>query len=87
MISSLVILAALRSRVDTLLNLIEGRQFMAHANSILDTEGVSNDVAKIRLDQEKKKKLIDRLDEYYEDPELAKGRFFLSAANISEGYF
>lgn len=47
---------------------------MAHANSILDTEGIADKVSKIDLEeQEKKKKLIDRLDEYYEDPDLVKG--------------
>lgn len=66
--------ANLRSKVDGLLSSIEGRQFMAHANSILDTEGIADKVSKIDLEeQEKKKKLIDRLDEYYEDPDLVKG--------------
>jgi len=51
---------------------IEGRQFMAHANSILETETVTDQVATMGI--AKKKPLIDRLDQYYEDPDLVKGK-------------
>jgi len=64
-----------RGEVPQLLELIESRQFMAHANSILEGESAE-------ANEERKKKkakdlskvhLLDRLDEYYEDPELVKG--------------
>ena len=61
--------------MDSLLSSIEGRQFMAHANSILDTEDVTERVAKVKLDDGGDKKiLLERLDEYVEDEGLAKGK-------------
>merc|ERR1712112_571058 len=42
---------------------IEGRQFVAHANSILEM-----------TDTKEAGPLISRLDHYYEDPGLAKGK-------------
>ncbi len=55
---------------------IEGRQFMAHANSILDTERGKETGGKGKKDitgKEDAKALVDRLDVYYEDPKLVKG--------------
>lgn len=63
---------AFKSKIDDLLASIESKQFMAHANSILDNEGITEGVAKICID--KTSPLIDRLDDYYEDPDLVKGK-------------
>jgi len=53
---------------------IEGRQFVAHANSILETEATTEQMAGMDLSSSTAGPLIDRLDQYYEDPELIKGK-------------
>ena len=64
---------------------------MAHANSILDSDGVRSD-----LDANKAnaaladKALVDRLDAYYEDPELVKGtigHITLRSTKSLSGYY
>ena len=73
-------LASLRKEVSELLEAVEGRQFMAHANSILESEAAKaqgRDVAKDEKEEAKensKKPLIERLDIYYEDPNLINGK-------------
>lgn len=64
--------ADMKTQLAELERSIEGRQFVAHANSILETETVTDQVA--TLDLGKKKPLVDRLDQYYEDPDLVKGK-------------
>lgn len=64
--------AQMHTQLAELERAIEGKQFMAHANSILETETVTDKVA--TLDLGKKKPLIDRLDQYYEDPDIVKGK-------------
>ena len=53
---------------------------MAHANSILDSEGAgAANAGGAKADADlADKALIDRLDEYYEDPELVKGMLITS---------
>jgi signal recognition particle subunit SRP68 len=64
---------------------IEGRQFVAHANSILETEATTDKVAPpplpslpqmagLELAGAAPGPLVSRLDSYYEDPDLAKGK-------------
>lgn len=53
---------------------IEGRQFVAHANSILETEATTDQMAGLELNSATVGPLIDRLDQYYEDPDLVKGK-------------
>lgn len=53
---------------------IEGRQFVAHANSILETEATTEKMAGLELTGPEAGPLISRLDQYYEDPDLAKGK-------------
>jgi len=53
---------------------IEGRQFVAHANSILETEMATDKMAGLELTTAKTVPLVDRLDQYYEDPDLVKGK-------------
>lgn len=59
-----------------LMKLIESKQFMAHANSILESEGGSpSDTKANKVDPTKASiPLIDRLDVYYEDPDLTSGK-------------
>jgi len=66
----------MREEMQALMQLIESKQFMAHANSILEAEGTSSDTNdKTRVDPRKAAiPLIDRMDDYYEDPELTKGK-------------
>lgn len=64
--------SSLRSEVDQLVAAIESRQFMAHANSILDSEEVAKDAS--QGDPENLSALVDRLDTYCEDPQLLKGK-------------
>jgi len=52
--------------------LIEENQFVAHANSILETEQVTDKMSEMTIDN--KVPLVDRLEQYYEDPELVKGK-------------
>ena len=74
------ILASLRNEVIELLEAVEGRQFMAHANSILESEAAKaqgQDISKNEKDdfnEISRKPLIDRLDTYYEDPNLTNGK-------------
>eukprot|EP00095_Tigriopus_kingsejongensis_P001968 maker-scaffold886_size84816-snap-gene-0.28 protein:Tk01968 transcript:maker-scaffold886_size84816-snap-gene-0.28-mRNA-1 annotation:"signal recognition particle 68 kda protein" len=63
--------SSLRSEAVLLVQAIESRQFMAHAKSILEAEGVSDDTGKTQLPE--KSPLFERLDTYVEDPELLKG--------------
>ena len=66
----------LRGDASKLVESVESKQFMAHANSILDDEskGKGKDGGGGEITEEDKKKaLIDRLDVYYEDPKLLKG--------------
>jgi len=53
---------------------IEGRQFVAHANSILETEATTDKMSGLQLEGKAQVPLVDRLDQYYEDPDLAKGK-------------
>jgi len=53
---------------------IESKQFVAHANSILETESATDQMAKIDINAAKSVPLVDRLDQYYEDPEMLKGK-------------
>lgn len=53
---------------------IEGRQFVAHANSILETEATTDQMAGLELNSTTVGPLIERLDQYYEDPDLVKGK-------------
>lgn len=53
---------------------IEGRQFVAHANSILETEATTDQMAGLEVTATTAGPLIDRLDQYYEDPDLVKGK-------------
>jgi len=72
--------ASLRNEVIELLEAVEGRQFMAHANSILESEAAKaqgQDMSKNDKDdfnEISRKPLIDRLDTYYEDPNLTNGK-------------
>merc|ERR1712126_752236 len=69
--------ASLKDEVTELLEAVEGRQFMAHANSILESEAVKaqgQDLSKNGQEESKelsRKPLIERLDTYYEEPNLA----------------
>ncbi len=66
--------AELRADAERLAGEIEGRQFMAHANSILDSEAVkSRKEGHSVTSEDTAKALVDRLDVYYEDPKLMKG--------------
>merc|ERR1719189_234255 len=53
---------------------IESKQFVAHANSILDTEMATDKMANMDLKGAKSVPLVDRLDEYYEDVDMLKGK-------------
>jgi len=53
---------------------IESKQFVAHANSILDTEMATEKMANMELSTAKTVPLVDRLDQYYEDTEMLKGK-------------
>lgn len=72
--------ASLQKEVIELLEAVEGRQFMAHANSILESEAAKmKGQDKLKDEKEEarensKKPLIDRLDTYYEDPNLISGK-------------
>merc|ERR1711915_908221 len=57
-------------------NMIEENQFVAHANSILETEEITDKVAEIDL--KNKVPLMERLDQYYEDPDVGKGKSALA---------
>merc|ERR1712016_241196 len=57
--------------------MIESKQFMAHANSILKAEEAADSSARkdSKVDTSKVDvPLVDRLDEYYEDPNLTSGK-------------
>jgi len=71
---------SLKEEVAELLEAVEGRQFMAHANSILENEAVKaqgQELSKNGQEESKelsRKPLIERLDTYYEDPNLTNGK-------------
>jgi len=66
---------ALSTELAELETWIEGRQFVAHANSILETEAATDKMAGLEMtDTKESGPLISRLDHYYEDPGLAKGK-------------
>jgi len=71
---------SLKKEVAELLEAVEGRQFMAHANSILESEAVKaqgQELSKNGQEESKelsRKPLIERLDTYYEDPNLTNGK-------------
>ena len=73
-------LGSLKKEVAELLEAVEGRQFMAHANSILESEAVKaqgQELSKNGQEESKelsRKPLIERLDTYYEDPNLTNGK-------------
>lgn len=53
---------------------IESKQFVAHANSILDTELATDKMAKMDIKTTKSVPLVERLDQYYEDTDMLKGK-------------
>ena len=85
--------ASLVAELGVLEKAIEGRQFVAHANSILETEAttekvvfcfeetqtlhytrISIQMAGLDLGGKDAGPLVSRLDTYYEDPDLVKGK-------------
>jgi hypothetical protein len=74
----------LRSDAEKLVAAIEGRQFMAHANSILHSESVAKDGKgdSRAATPDENTALIDRLETYYEDPKLMKGNCTLTNAQL-----
>ena len=67
----------LRQEMQSLMEMIESKQFMAHANSILEAEEAADSSARkdSKVDTSKGDvPLVDRLDEYYEDPNLTSGK-------------
>jgi len=60
------------SQLHHLEQLVEENKFVAHANSILETEKVTDKMA--GLEMTNKAPLVDRLDDYYEDSALVKGK-------------
>jgi len=67
--------ASLVKELELLEKAIEGRQFVAHANSILETEATTEKMAGLDLGAGKDAgPLVSRLDTYYEDPNLVKGK-------------
>ena len=71
-----VLPAELREEAKKLAESVESKQFMAHANSIIDDESRGKGkrgVADEMTPEDEKKALIDRLELYYEDPKLLKG--------------
>ena len=66
----------LREDAKKLAESVESKQFMAHANSIIDDESKGKGKAGIAdemTSEDEKKALIDRLELYYEDPKLVRG--------------
>jgi len=66
--------ANLVAELEVLEKAIEGRQFVAHANSILETEATTEKMAGLDLGGKDAGPLVSRLDTYYEDPDLVKGK-------------
>merc|ERR1711902_30485 len=67
--------ASLVKELELLEKAIEGRQFVAHANSILETEATTEKMAGLDLGAGKDAgPLVSRLDTYYEDPNLVQGK-------------
>jgi len=64
----------MNSQVLELEKMIEENQFVAHANSILETEHIVDKVADMDVNVKPKVPLVERLDQYYEDPDVAKGK-------------
>merc|ERR1711971_1434101 len=67
---------SMREGMKDLMQLIESKQFMAHANSILEAESNTTTNAGDKVDDADKSAipLIDRLDDYFEDPNLVSGK-------------
>ena len=88
--STFVSTEPLRKEVCELLELVEGRQFMAHANSILESEQARAQGQELKKEENEeakensKKPLINRLDTYYEDENLTTGKPNL--ANYPPGF-
>lgn len=66
--------AELAGQLKELVKLIEENQFVAHANSILEMEKITDKVGAMELKADIRKPLIERLDQYKEDPDIAKGK-------------
>ena len=70
----------MKKEMEDLMQLIESKQFMAHANSILEAEEAASTPEgqkpqKAAMDMDRSSiPLVDRLDEYYEDPNLTSGK-------------
>ena len=64
----------MRKDVENLDSEIESRQFMAHANSILEQESASTADDDRNNPDEDLKPLVSRLDRYYEDKSLTSGK-------------
>jgi len=62
------------NELEELEKMVEENQFVAHANSILETEHIVEKVADLDVNAKIKVPLIERLDQYYEDPDIAKGK-------------
>jgi len=62
------------NELEELEKMIEENQFVAHANSILETEQIVEKVADLDVNAKTKIPLIERLDQYHEDSDIAKGK-------------
>eukprot|EP00088_Acartia_fossae_P053457 TRINITY_DN6090_c0_g1_i2.p1 TRINITY_DN6090_c0_g1~~TRINITY_DN6090_c0_g1_i2.p1 ORF type:complete len:596 (+),score=215.24 TRINITY_DN6090_c0_g1_i2:37-1824(+) len=64
--------SGMKEQLNQLEKQVEENQFVAHANSILETEQVTEKMTELEINN--KAPLVDRLDQYYEDPDLVKGK-------------
>jgi len=62
----------METQLHSLEQLVEENKFVAHANSILETEKVTDKMAGLEISN--KVPLVDRLDDYLEDSGLVKGK-------------
>jgi len=62
----------METQLHSLEQLVEENKFVAHANSILETEKVTDKMAGLEVSN--KVPLVDRLDDYHEDSGLVKGK-------------
>jgi signal recognition particle subunit SRP68 len=62
----------METQLHSLEQLVEENKFVAHANSILETEKVTDKMAVLEVSN--KVPLVDRLDDYHEDSGLVKGK-------------
>jgi len=62
----------METQLHSLQQLVEENKFVAHANSILETEKVTDKMAGLEVSN--KVPLVDRLDDYLEDSGLVKGK-------------